>query len=64
MEGYKRKVKCIMKDCSGIVEVRWNNKNGFKIARCPDCGRIFEPYLETRLKLVEIEESTEEKCVA
>ena len=63
MEGYMKEITCIMGGCAGVVEIRWDNKNGFKIARCPDCGRIFEPYLETRLRLIEIEKPTKEKRV-
>ena len=63
MEKYKRKVECPMSKCVGIIETRWDNKKGFKIARCPDCGRLFEPYLETMLRLIEIENPTEEDHV-
>ena len=54
MEKYKRKVECIMKDCTGIVEAHWNSKNGFKKASCPICKTLFEPYLETKLRLMEV----------
>lgn len=54
MEEYIKKTKCIMKGCIGIVETHWDKKNGFKNANCPICKTLFEPYLETKLRLMEV----------
>ena len=61
MEKYKRKVKCIMKGCPGIVEVNWNDKHGFKNTNCPICKTLFKPYIETRLRLIKVEKPIEAK---
>ena len=60
MEKYTREIKCIMKDCLGIVKTHWNDRRGFKNASCPVCKTLFEPYLETRLRLMEVLESNGE----
>jgi len=56
-EKYIRKINCIMKDCSGIVSVHWDNENGFKNATCPICKTSFETYIETRLRLIKTKDS-------
>lgn len=56
MEKYIKKVNCIMKDCTGIVEAKLNKaEDGFKNTRCPTCKTLFEPYIETRLRLMKVE---------
>ena len=64
MEKYIKKVDCIMQGCTGIVEAHWDNKNGHKNARCPVCKTLFEPYIETRLRLMKVEEILGGKRVA
>lgn len=54
MEKIIRKVDCITKDCTGIIEALWDSKDGFEKTRCPICKTLFEPYIETRLKLMEM----------
>jgi hypothetical protein len=46
-----------MKGCAGIIEAHWDNKGGFKETKCPICKTLFEPYLETRLRLMEVIEN-------
>jgi len=55
MDKDVRKVECVTQGCTGIIEAHWDNKNGFKNARCPICKTLFEPYLETRLRLMKVE---------
>ena len=52
MEEHINGINCIMKDCPGIVEIRWDNKDGFKNGRCPVCKTLFSTYIETRLRLI------------
>ena len=60
--SYTRHIKCPMKGCKGTVEAFWkNSKEGFQRARCPNCKQLFEPYLQSRLRLMEVDELEEKE---
>ncbi len=51
-DNYMREAQCTMRGCIGVVKVYWDNKGGFKDTECPTCKTLFEPYLETKMRLM------------
>jgi len=50
--NYTKYIKCSTKRCKEILEISWDYNEGFKKVKCPSCKELFQPYLETKLKLM------------